>query len=224
MWQEKDNQLYQKFEFKSYAEAGEFISELSKIADSADHHPNKLVLTWGSVEVWLQSHSAGNVVTDLDHSLAKQIDSLIRSTEQENTPNSVTKLREAKLYTDGGSRGNPGPSAIGVVILDMDDNVVKKDGKYIGITTNNQAEYQALNHGLEEARELGVKELTVFMDSLLVVNQMKGLYKVKNSELQPVYKAAVDSVSTFEHIEFVHVPRELNKIADGIVNDTLDAQ
>lgn len=223
MWQEKDNQLNKKYVFENYSDAVTFVQHVAKVAESLNHHPDKIEITWGSVEIWLQSHSDGNIVTTKDHELSDRIDALVAKNDDKDVSD-AQEIRVAKLYTDGGSRGNPGPSAIGVVLLDMDDNVVKKDGKYIGITTNNQAEYQALKHGLDRSRELGVKELTVFMDSLLVVNQMKGLYKVKNVELQPIYKAAIEAVNAFDHVDFVHVPRELNKIADGIVNETLDAQ
>jgi ribonuclease HI len=129
-----------------------------------------------------------------------------------------------KLFADGGSRGNPGPSASGYVLMDMNDNVLIEKGEYIGITTNNQAEYQALKFGLEEAKKLGVKEVDVYLDSLLVVNQMIGKFKVKNRDLWPVHQAIKDIVSQFKKVTFTHVPRELNKLADGMVNETLDAQ
>lgn len=131
-------------------------------------------------------------------------------------------LTEAKLYTDGGSRGNPGPSAGGLVILDMNDKVVVKRGVYLGVTTNNQAEYQALKIGLEEARKIGIRELHVFMDSLLVVNQMRGIFKVKNRDLWPIHDATNLLSKEFRRISFSHVPRELNKMADAAVNEVLD--
>lgn len=129
---------------------------------------------------------------------------------------------EVKIYTDGGSRGNPGPSAGGFAILDMANNVVKKSGKYLGVTTNNQAEYHSLKGGIEAARDMGVKRVHVFMDSLLVINQMKGIYKIKNRDLLPIHQAIKQIVSGFEAVDFTHIPRELNKLADSIVNDTLD--
>lgn len=131
-------------------------------------------------------------------------------------------LKEVKLFTDGGSRGNPGPSAIGYVVLDMDDQIIQKKSKYLGITTNNQAEYQGLKEGLELCLAMHVRIVHVYMDSLLVVNQMKGLYKVKNRDLWPIYDAIQDLLKKFEKVNFTHVPRELNKIADGMVNECLD--
>ncbi len=130
---------------------------------------------------------------------------------------------EIKLYADGGSRGNPGPSAGGFAILDMADNVVKKSGKYLGVTTNNQAEYHSLKGGVEAAREIGAKRVHVFMDSLLVVNQMKGIYKIKNRDLWPIHQAIKKIITEFDEISFTHIPRELNKLADSIVNETLDS-
>jgi ribonuclease HI len=129
---------------------------------------------------------------------------------------------EAKLFTDGGSRGNPGPSAAAYAICNMDDNVVEKSGKYLGEITNNQAEYQGLIGGLERAIELNIKALSVFMDSELVVKQINGIYKVKNIDLAPFYQIAIGLAKNFDAISFNHIPRELNKIADQEVNRILD--
>lgn len=135
----------------------------------------------------------------------------------------ATTLLEIKMYADGGSRGNPGPSASGFVLMDMEGRVVVKKGIYIGITTNNQAEYQALKLGLQEARRMHVREVHVYMDSLLVVNQMLGIFKVKNRDLWPIHSTIRELVASFKHVSFTHVPRELNKLADAAVNETLDA-
>lgn len=144
---------------------------------------------------------------------------------QEVVTNDVTPgkpVREVRLYTDGGSRGNPGPSASGYVILDMENNVLIHKGLYLGVTTNNQAEYQALKLGLQEARLLGASTVHVFMDSLLVINQMKGIFKVKNRDLWPIHDAVKLLIPSFKKVLFTHVPRELNKAADKEVNDALD--
>lgn len=129
-----------------------------------------------------------------------------------------------KVFADGGSRGNPGPSASGYVLLDMNDTVLIDKGIYLGITTNNQAEYQALKFALEEARKMHVRRVDVYMDSLLVINQMKGIFKVKNRDLWPIHEAAKRLASGFEHISFTQVPRELNKLADRAVNRALDEE
>lgn len=130
---------------------------------------------------------------------------------------------EVKLYGDGGSRGNPGPSASGFVILDMNDNILETNGEFLNITTNNQAEYHSLKLGLERAHQLGVKKVHVFMDSLLVINQMKGIFKVRNKELLPVYNRVKAQIADFDEVIFTHVPRELNKLADAEVNRILDS-
>lgn len=135
----------------------------------------------------------------------------------------TTEVREIKLYGDGGSRGNPGPSASGYVLMDMQNNVLETNGEYLHITTNNQAEYHSLRLGLERARQLGAETVHVFMDSMLVINQMKGIFKVKNKELLAVHQVVKGMLGDFKHVDFTHVPRELNKLADGEVNRILDA-
>lgn len=133
---------------------------------------------------------------------------------------SVTK--EVKLFTDGGSRGNPGPSSSGYAIFDMDGATLEVGGEYLGVTTNNQAEYQAVKLGLEQAKKLGARIVHGHMDSLLVVNQMNGIFKIKNRDLWPIHQAIKDLKSEFEKVTFTHVPREMNKIADEQVNIILD--
>lgn len=132
------------------------------------------------------------------------------------------RLTDAKLYSDGGSRGNPGPSASGYVLYDMNDVVVVKNGIYLGVTTNNQAEYQALKFGLEEAIKYNVVNLHVYMDSMLVVNQMNGIFQVKNRDLWPIHDTIKQLAKNFKHITYTHVPRALNKVADAAVNKALD--
>lgn len=137
-------------------------------------------------------------------------------------PTAGMLLDEAKIFTDGGSRGNPGSSACAFVICKIDDTVVEKSGVYLGMATNNQAEYFGFLKGLERARELGIDKITLFSDSQLVVSQMNGAYKVKNQELLPIYQDVKVVADSFEKISFVHIPRELNKIADAEVNRILD--
>lgn len=129
---------------------------------------------------------------------------------------------EIKLYADGGSRGNPGPSAAGFALYTMQDELLMKRGDYLGVTTNNQAEYQAVRLGLEEASRRKARIVHVYLDSLLVVNQMRGQFKVKNRELWGVHETLKDLVKRFEKVHFTHVPRELNRVADGEVNSALD--
>jgi len=134
------------------------------------------------------------------------------------------KNEKVIIYADGGSRGNPGPSAGGYVLVDEQKNVLVDKGVYLGVTTNNQAEYQALRSALEEARNMGAKEVAVYMDSMLVVNQMKGIFKVKNRDLWPIHDAVKELVAAFQEVKFTQIPRELNKLADAAVNRVLDEE
>jgi ribonuclease HI len=133
-------------------------------------------------------------------------------------------LEEAKLYTDGGSRGNPGDSACAYVICDPDGKVVEKSGYYMGMATNNQAEYYGMIKGLERASELGINKVNINSDSQLVVNQMNGFYKVKNQELAPLHEQLKGLADSFERVSFHYIPRALNAEADKEVNRILDAQ
>lgn len=134
----------------------------------------------------------------------------------------VTPNHHAVLYSDGGSRGNPGPAASGFVILNDKGEVVSEGGAYLGITTNNVAEYQAVYLGLERAQELGYKTVDFRMDSLLVVNQMNGSWKIKNADLAIINSRIHELSRRFEKVTFSHVRREYNKLADGVVNKVLD--
>jgi ribonuclease HI len=131
---------------------------------------------------------------------------------------------EVTISTDGGARGNPGPSAAAYVIVSSNGSFITKGGSYLGITTNNQAEYQALKLGLEKAVELGARVVHIRMDSLLVVNQMQGIYKIKNRDLWPIHQNIKDILKHFNHYSFTHVPREENREADATVNQILDEQ
>jgi ribonuclease HI/pterin-4a-carbinolamine dehydratase len=218
MWQETNNSLYSKIEFRDFDEAMAFIEKVAQVARNFDHHPT-ITNTYNIVELWLTTHSAGNKITAKDQEVADAIEKLLELPGE----GSDVILTKAKLYGDGGSRGNPGPSALGYAILDMQDNVVKKEGIYLGITTNNQAEYRALLVGLENALQMGVKELHVYMDSLLVINQVQGIWKIKNQELLPLHTAIRKLLPKFDHVALSHVPRALNSLADSMVNEALDA-
>lgn len=128
-----------------------------------------------------------------------------------------------KLFTDGGARGNPGPSAIGAYIFDKNDKLITFDGKFLGKATNNEAEYKALILGLETANKEGIKEIDCYLDSELVVKQLNGQYKVKQEHLAKLKEQVQDLVFLFEKIAIHHVPREENKHADRMVNVILDA-
>lgn len=128
------------------------------------------------------------------------------------------------VNTDGGARGNPGPAACGVVIKSKDGIVIKKLGKYLGICTNNEAEYHGLILGLEEILKMGESEAEFLLDSQLIANQMLGNYKVKDYKLIPLYKKALKLAEKFSRIDFIYIPREKNKMADYLVNKILDSR
>jgi ribonuclease HI len=129
---------------------------------------------------------------------------------------------KAKLYTDGGARGNPGPAAYGYVLETDDGTVLDARGETIGVATNNVAEYRALVAGLERAVEAGVRELEVVSDSELLVKQMRGEYKVKNRALQELFLQASRLARELQRVTYTAVRRESNELADSLVNEALD--
>lgn len=133
-----------------------------------------------------------------------------------------TKYTHLKIYTDGGSRGNPGPAASGAVLYSEEGEVVATASKYLGKDTNNQAEYTAIIIGLEKAKSLGAETIELCMDSELAVKQLKGEYKVKNPEIAKRFLEVKNLIVQFDHVKIKHVRRELNKAADALVNKVLD--
>ncbi|MFC1651633.1 ribonuclease HI family protein [Patescibacteria group bacterium] len=141
----------------------------------------------------------------------------------------MTKL---SLYSDGGSRGNPGPAAFGYILKNNKNVVLKKEGKYLGELTNNQAEYQGLIAGLKAALEFSAKggsasggnpdQLNCFLDSELIVGQMEGDFKVKNEGLKPLFREAQELAQKFSRITFNHIERSKNSEADKLLNRTLN--
>lgn len=127
-----------------------------------------------------------------------------------------------RLFTDGAARGNPGPSGAGAVLLEPGGQVVAKLGKYLGVQTNNHAEYTALLLGLKHARTLGAKELEVFSDSELLVRQLTGRYQVRSPTLKPLYEEAVRLLKSFPKVKVTHVRREENTAADEMSNRAID--
>ncbi len=129
----------------------------------------------------------------------------------------------ARLSTDGGARGNPGPAAYGYVLEADDGTVLAAEGETIGVATNNVAEYRALIAGLAKALELQVSELEVVSDSELLVKQMRGEYKVKNEALRELSLEAARLARQLRSVAYKAVRREYNELADRLVNDALDA-
>jgi ribonuclease HI len=130
---------------------------------------------------------------------------------------------KARLSTDGGARGNPGPAAYGYVLEADDGTVLDARGEAIGVATNNVAEYRALIAGLEKAVELGVDDLEVVSDSELMVKQMRGEYRVKNEALRELSTQAARLGRQLARVSYTAVRREHNELADRLVDDALDA-
>jgi len=190
-------------------------------------HPMKLSGNYSKYKWHTMTKIQQSELTDLTQLLL----GIIQQEELTDKTVHITKLNDVNkasndaivIYSDGGSRGNPGPSAAGFVMLDSNQEVIAEGGEYLGITTNNQAEYQGVRLGLEKAAELGYKKVDFKLDSMLVVNQMKGIYKIKNRELWPINERIRLLMTQFDRVTFTHVNRQFNQLADGMVNKTLDA-
>lgn len=135
--------------------------------------------------------------------------------------------RRVVVYTDGGARGNPGPAAIGAVVVDPSKDppeTLASVSEAIGVATNNEAEYRAVVAGLECALELGAREVELRADSELVIRQLEGRYKVRTETLRPFYQEVQTLLTRFDRVRLAHVRREKNTEADALVNRALDEE
>lgn len=133
-----------------------------------------------------------------------------------------TKVTRVTAYADGGSRGNPGQAACGVVLYDEKGEELLRRARRLGRTTNNVAEYNGVLLALELCGQLDALQVELKLDSELIVRQLEGKYKVKSPDLKPLHARAVAAIDMFEHVRIAHVAREENKVADKIVNAALD--
>lgn len=138
--------------------------------------------------------------------------------------NSKDVANSATVYVDGSSRGNPGPSGIGYYIVGANGEVLAIGGEFIGFATSRVAEYYALKEGCEQALRLGLRSVRFVSDNLMVVNQMKGIYKIKNPDLMQIYDDIQGMLGQFEACAFIHVAREQNREADAQANLAIDRQ
>lgn len=134
---------------------------------------------------------------------------------------SYIQRNRLKIYADGASQGNPGPSGIGVIIYDQEHRLIKKEQEFIGDATNNEAEYRALIYALIEALILKADRATIYLDSELVTNQINGLYKVKNAFLRKLYQEARHLMKGFKQISVRHIGRSANRDADRLAAATI---
>ncbi|HSB80992.1 MAG TPA: ribonuclease HI family protein [Candidatus Methylomirabilis sp.] len=156
------------------------------------------------------------------HEALQAIRAALKALEPE-TPSQLTKTGDwTRIHIDGGSRGNPGPAGVGVMIVGPDGQAREQIHRYIGEATNNVAEYHALLLALERARALGCTDLDVYSDSELLVRQIQGRYQVKNAALRPLYVKALERIAGFRHFKIQHVPREQNMEADALANRGMD--
>ena len=134
----------------------------------------------------------------------------------------MSATKRLHVYTDGASRGNPGPAAVGIVIIDDEHHPVARLGRFIGTTTNNQAEYSALILALEMVAGYNPEHVDFFLDSELVVNQLRGSYRVRSADLLPLYQRCTKLIRQLPSVKAHHVPRTANREADGLANRALD--
>ena len=132
------------------------------------------------------------------------------------TANSVT------INVDGASRGNPGPSGIGYCIHSSEGQIIEQGGEFIGFATSRVAEYMAMRKGIDRALELGYKSVRFISDSLMVVNQLNGVFHIKNQDIIPIYNDILKTIENFDAVSFTHVPRSENYIADHEANAAID--
>jgi len=139
----------------------------------------------------------------------------------------LSAMKEITIFTDGGARGNPGPAGIGLVIYDDKDNEMSSVSEAIGTATNNVAEYKAVVRALEHVATIvddtKAVKITLKLDSQLVERQLNGAYKVKDAGMKELHSQAKELIEQYAAVEFIHVKRELNKVADKLVNQALDA-
>jgi len=130
-------------------------------------------------------------------------------------------LKTLKIFFDGSSHGNPGPSGIGIIVFDESGRILDRFSRFIGFGTNNEAEYRALIEALRKAMQLGAEKVELYSDSELVVNQIKGVYSVKDEKLKRLHLKCVELLKNFKEYEISYVPRELNAEADRLANEAI---
>ena len=130
-------------------------------------------------------------------------------------------MKILKIFFDGSSHGNPGPSGIGIIVFDESGRILDKFSRFIGFGTNNEAEYRALIVSLRKAMQLGAEKVELYSDSELVVNQIKGVYSVKDEKLKRLHLKCVELLKNFKEYEISYVPRELNAEADRLANEAI---
>lgn len=177
-----------------------------------------------SLTTFFPSHSP----TDLRQLIIGERDSIDIPTDTTSSSGTAAPMERrapvtgCKLFTDGASRGNPGEAGAGAILYDQNDQELLSCSRYLGVCTNNAAEYQALLIGLEQSLLCGCSELAIFLDSELIVRQLEGRYKVKNQTLKPLYQKVQAALAKLKRWSVSHVPRAQNSRADGLANKGID--
>ena len=168
---------------------------------------------------YLKENSNGIRLTEASMSVLEIVEEKLLSdrVSPRAAANSIT------INVDGASRGNPGPSGIGYCITDSAGHIVERGGEFIGFATSRVAEYYALRKGIDRAIELGYKTARFISDSLMVVNQLNGIFQIKNQDILPIYQDIQKKLESFEAVSFTHVPRAKNTTADAEANHAIDA-
>ncbi|MBQ3306233.1 reverse transcriptase-like protein [Candidatus Saccharibacteria bacterium] len=182
------------------------------------------------IEVARERYSAYKYVAATDFSGLRLDEATVSVLQIENIRKASTTSSEearsaangATVYVDGGSRGNPGPAGIGYYIVGENGEVLRRGGEFIGFATSRVAEYYALKEGIEQALELGLSRVRFVGDNLMMINQMNGIFKVKNRDILPIYNDIQKMLPKFEAVAFVHVRRNMNAAADKEVNRAIN--
>ena len=220
-------QLYDAVTYVDYDDrAIQYLVLVYLVSFAPGHHTVSLGDHYNKYEWKTFKNIQQNEVTDLTSLLLGIVQQQSITDESIHEDNKVvdeiTSNDVTIVYSDGGSRGNPGPSAAGFVIINDQQEVIEQGGEYLGITTNSMAEYHGVRLGLERALELECRRIDFRVDSMMVANQMNGIYSIKNRELWPIHVRIRQLIRQFEVVKFSHVKREFNQLADGMVNKTLD--
>ena len=171
---------------------------------------------------FLKDHNGGGIRLDEASATVLDIEGERGHEHNKFTNSSRGVANSATVYVDGASRGNPGAAGTGFYIVGDDGQMIKRGGKFIGFATSRVAEYYALKDGILQAIDLGLKSVRFVSDSLMVVNQMNGIFTIKNSDIMPIYHDIQDLLKQFEVVAFMHVPRSQNSAADKEANLAID--
>lgn len=194
------------------------ISEDAKITPTERYSQYKFVKVGSDVMNGMKINDATMSVLSIELSMGVSKSEVSKDIESTSGETYRNVANGATIYVDGASKGNPGPAGIGYHIVDQEGNVLKSGGEFIGFATSRVAEYYALKEGCEQAIDLGLKSVRFVSDNLMMVNQLNGVYRIKNHDLLPMYNNIQELLKKFDAVAFVHARREFNREADYQAN------